>query len=142
AARAQRRSNPARADHHVFRGLGSGISRGGAEQGRERLPDQGLDRDRGTSPTRRRRGEAGKWRSPGCGSGLLVNKLLAAGLSLSMKLASAVVLLLAQIAFAQLPASTIPDCLGVNIHFTDPRPGEMKMLADAGFRWVRMDFHW
>lgn len=32
--------------------------------------------------------------------------------------------------------------LGVNIHFTDPKPGEMKMIADAGFRWVRMDFKW
>jgi polysaccharide biosynthesis protein PslG len=36
----------------------------------------------------------------------------------------------------------LPDGLGVNIHFTDPRPGEMRMLADAGFRWVRMDFGW
>jgi polysaccharide biosynthesis protein PslG len=36
----------------------------------------------------------------------------------------------------------IPNGLGVNIHFTDPRPGEMRMLAQAGFRWVRMDFHW
>jgi hypothetical protein len=34
------------------------------------------------------------------------------------------------------------DGLGVNIHFTDPRPGEIKMIADAGFRWVRMDFKW
>src|SRR5713226_4520425 len=32
--------------------------------------------------------------------------------------------------------------LGVNIHFTDPRPGEIKMIADAGFRRVRMDFKW
>ena len=32
--------------------------------------------------------------------------------------------------------------LGVNIHFTDPQPGEVKMIADAGFRWVRMDFKW
>jgi hypothetical protein len=32
--------------------------------------------------------------------------------------------------------------LGVNIHFTDPRPGEIKMIAGAGFRWVRMDFVW
>jgi hypothetical protein len=32
--------------------------------------------------------------------------------------------------------------LGVNIHFTDPHPGEIKMLAAAGFRWVRMDFKW
>jgi hypothetical protein len=41
-----------------------------------------------------------------------------------------------------LPAPTVPDGLGVNIHFADPRPGEMEMLAAAGFRWVRMDFAW
>ena len=39
-------------------------------------------------------------------------------------------------------ASAIPQGLGVNIHFTDPQPGEVKMIADAGFRWVRMDFKW
>lgn len=38
--------------------------------------------------------------------------------------------------------SAIPQGLGVNIHFTDPQPGEIKMMADAGFRWVRMDFKW
>lgn len=37
---------------------------------------------------------------------------------------------------------TVPQGLGVNIHFTDPRPGEMKMLAEAGLTWVRMDFSW
>lgn len=31
---------------------------------------------------------------------------------------------------------------GVNIHFTDPRPGEMEMLGAAGFRHIRMDFTW
>lgn len=36
----------------------------------------------------------------------------------------------------------IPKNLGVNIHFTNPRPGEMRELAAAGFRWVRMDFNW
>src|SRR5438477_11253673 len=36
----------------------------------------------------------------------------------------------------------VPEGLGVNIHFTDPRPGEMEMLAAAGFRFVRMDFTW
>jgi len=41
-----------------------------------------------------------------------------------------------------LPGPVLPDGLGVNIHFTDPRPGEMKMLADGGFTWVRMDFNW
>ena len=32
--------------------------------------------------------------------------------------------------------------MGVNIHFTDAQPGELEMLARAGFRWVRMDLHW
>lgn len=41
-----------------------------------------------------------------------------------------------------IPSYVIPKGLGVNIHFTDPRPGEMKMLAEAGFHWVRMDFFW
>jgi hypothetical protein len=41
-----------------------------------------------------------------------------------------------------LPAPDTLDGVGVNIHFTDPRPGEMAMLAAAGFRWVRMDFAW
>ncbi len=41
-----------------------------------------------------------------------------------------------------LPQSGTMDGLGVNIHFTDPRPGEMQMLAEGGFRWVRMDLTW
>jgi len=45
-------------------------------------------------------------------------------------------------AVTALPGSTVPEGLGVNIHFIDPRPGEMEMLAAAGFRWVRMDFAW
>ena len=40
------------------------------------------------------------------------------------------------------PSLVVPHGLGVNIHFTDPRPGEMEMLAAAGFRWIRMDFSW
>jgi polysaccharide biosynthesis protein PslG len=43
-------------------------------------------------------------------------------------------------AYAAEPFST--DGVGVNIHFTDPSPGEMEMIAAGGFRWVRMDFHW
>lgn len=41
-----------------------------------------------------------------------------------------------------LPKPVIPDCLGVNIHFVDPKPGELEMLAAAGFKWVRVDFVW
>jgi hypothetical protein len=37
---------------------------------------------------------------------------------------------------------TVPEALGLNIHFVTPRPGEMKMLAATGVRWVRMDFDW
>jgi len=43
---------------------------------------------------------------------------------------------------ARLAGPTIPDGLGVNIHFTDPRPGELEMLAAGGFRFIRMDFNW
>jgi hypothetical protein len=31
---------------------------------------------------------------------------------------------------------------GVNIHFTDPQPGEMSRMSEAGFQYTRMDFHW
>ena len=43
---------------------------------------------------------------------------------------------------AELPKLAVPETCGVNIHFTDPVPGEMKMLAEGGFRWIRMDFGW
>ncbi len=41
-----------------------------------------------------------------------------------------------------LPRPVIPECLGVNIHSTDFKPGELEMLAAAGFKWVRVDFLW
>ena len=41
-----------------------------------------------------------------------------------------------------IPSGPIPDQFGVNIHFTHGRPGELDMLAAAGFRWVRMDLSW
>lgn len=44
---------------------------------------------------------------------------------------------------AQIPLQpTVPESLGVNIHFTDARPGEMEMLAATGMRWIRMDLIW
>ncbi|MGD1000411.1 MAG: cellulase family glycosylhydrolase [Candidatus Brocadiia bacterium] len=59
----------------------------------------------------------------------------------------AMLVLIASLAAAEpahpsLPGPVIPDGVGVNIHFTDAQPGEMEMLAAAGFRWVRMDFVW
>lgn len=44
--------------------------------------------------------------------------------------------------FSAFPSTVLPDPWGVNIHFTDPKPGEMEMLAAGGFRWIRMDFGW
>ncbi len=41
-----------------------------------------------------------------------------------------------------LPGPTIPNGLGVNIHFTSPREGELEMLRAGGFSIVRMDFTW
>jgi len=32
--------------------------------------------------------------------------------------------------------------MGINIHFTEAKPGELEMLSKAGFRWVRMDLYW
>lgn len=37
---------------------------------------------------------------------------------------------------------TVEESLGVNVHFIEPKPGEVKMIADAGFRWIRTDFIW
>jgi hypothetical protein len=37
---------------------------------------------------------------------------------------------------------SITDGFGVNIHFTHPKAGELEMIAAAGFKWVRVDFHW
>ena len=57
-----------------------------------------------------------------------------------------VLLVLAVSAIAQIhPALPTPgtlDGLGVNIHFTEPQPGELEMIRAAGFRWVRMDLTW
>src|ERR1041384_8515022 len=36
----------------------------------------------------------------------------------------------------------IREAFGVNVHFVDPDPSEIKTIADAGFRWVRTDFKW
>ena len=41
-----------------------------------------------------------------------------------------------------LPEQVIPNCFGVNIHFTGDRDKEVKQIADGGFRFVRMDILW
>src|SRR4051812_42307728 len=48
----------------------------------------------------------------------------------------------ADVPHPSLPAIGSLDGLGVNIHFTDPQPGELEMIRDAGFKWVRMDLGW
>ena len=41
-----------------------------------------------------------------------------------------------------LPSPVVPAPFGVNIHFTEPLPGEAELLRAAGFAWVRMDLLW
>lgn len=36
----------------------------------------------------------------------------------------------------------VPEGLGVNTHFTHAKAGEMEMLAEGGFTWIRMDLAW
>lgn len=57
--------------------------------------------------------------------------------------------LLAVIAFfplltfaAGLPELALPAGVGVNIHFTRGHEKELDMIEAAGFRFIRMDFHW
>lgn len=41
-----------------------------------------------------------------------------------------------------LPAFVVPDCLGVNIHFTGTEREQVDKIADGGFKFIRMDFVW
>lgn len=41
----------------------------------------------------------------------------------------------------QLPALTVPKGLGVNIHFRG-EPRDLDLIADAGFKFIRMDLTW
>src|SRR5579859_7495881 len=68
--------------------------------------------------------------------------ILAAVCSLTIAALAAGPLCARQRANLPLPTPGIPDSLGVNIHFNDPRPGEMEQLAAEGFRWIRQDLSW
>ncbi len=50
--------------------------------------------------------------------------------------------LLPTVAAAQIPPATIPDGVGVNIHFVTGRTRDLNMIAEAGFKFIRMDFGW
>lgn len=41
-----------------------------------------------------------------------------------------------------LPDFVVPDCLGVNIHFTGSQDEQVEHIAEAGFRYIRMDVIW
>ena len=41
-----------------------------------------------------------------------------------------------------LPSPVVPQCVGVNIHFTGAPARDLDGLAAGGFGWVRMDFVW
>jgi hypothetical protein len=46
------------------------------------------------------------------------------------------------VANAQVPESVLPNGVGVNIHFTTGHERDIDLIADAGFKFIRMDFHW
>ena len=49
-------------------------------------------------------------------------------------------ILLSLPASAQIPGPAVPTGQGVNIHFTDAKPGEMEMLAKAGFDGILLSW--
>lgn len=65
-----------------------------------------------------------------------------------MKSTLIVILLLATlfsvngIVYSALPPLTVPDGLGVNIHFAGRSQENVNKIADAGFKFIRMDFVW
>lgn len=48
----------------------------------------------------------------------------------------------AAMADSGLPQFRVPDCLGVNIHFTGAEDKQVEQIAAAGFRFIRMDYIW
>ena len=45
-------------------------------------------------------------------------------------------------AAAEIPRPVLPAGVGVNIHFVTGHEQELDLIAAAGFKFVRMDFHW
>lgn len=43
---------------------------------------------------------------------------------------------------AMLPSATVPDGLGINIHFTGAPAHDLDLIQGAGFRFIRMDVLW
>ena len=43
---------------------------------------------------------------------------------------------------AGIPEPVLPAGVGVNIHFVTGHQQDLDMIAGAGFKFVRMDFHW
>jgi hypothetical protein len=63
------------------------------------------------------------------------------GIFLAVLLSVIVVFSPAVIGAESLPGPAIPDGFGINIHFTG-LPRDLKMIADAGFKFIRMDLVW
>lgn len=43
---------------------------------------------------------------------------------------------------AEIPEPVLPAGVGVNIHFVTGNEKDLDMIAAAGFKFIRMDFHW
>jgi len=53
-----------------------------------------------------------------------------------------VVMLASLAAAAELPSPTVPDGLGVNIHFTGEPARDLDLIEAGGWKFIRMDFAW
>src|SRR5215472_12348103 len=42
----------------------------------------------------------------------------------------------------EIPQPTIPEGVGLNIHFTTGHERDLDLISAAGFRFIRMDFGW
>ena len=43
---------------------------------------------------------------------------------------------------AEIPEAVLPAGVGVNIHFVTGHERDLDLIAAAGFKFIRMDFHW
>ena len=63
-------------------------------------------------------------------------------MTIPLILAIAMVILGTSAWAVELPSPTVPDGLGVNIHFRGAPARDLDMIGAAGFEFIRMDFEW
>lgn len=67
-----------------------------------------------------------------CGSLVALEASLEASLGMAALLFALISLAFSSVCIG----STLPSICGVNIHWTNPAPGELAMLSAGGFTWI------